>query len=365
MSNSFQKLIYKPFSSLIFLIFLYSNAYINSKELNFPVIQQKHLNKVYDNCNKINYLFCSMIEAIKYAIYTSKLDSKSYPVNCTNIFCIYYQNVYSPNIICEDVESKIEKNEQVNSSFPIEKYLISFLNCSIIFNGALSLKRNKAETIINYDNFLSEINLDKINFFQNTRSTKGELDVSFEYNETLDDTFNYDKEDPIFTMTIIDLKEQMNNILKGALNNYRNSLESKIEIDGGQQITQIKYLNEIINKFAKNYSLFNFKIDENENNITYIAYNNIHYNSFVNIRNNIFIPYLYVSFEFALNYYIDYREGRLIFENVSISKNNEIEDCFGNLISKIADFSNANSTEQKLIWKVIENDFYDKFELYK
>ena len=121
----------------------------------------------------------------------------------------------------------------------------------------------------------------------------------------------------------------------------------------------------IISKFAKNYSLFNFKIDENENNITYIAYNDIHYNAFVNIRNNIFIPYLYVSFEYALNYYIDYREGSLIIENVSISKNNEIEDCFGNTISRMANFSGLNTSEQKLIWRVIENDFYDKFKQYK
>ncbi len=364
MSNIFQKLIYKASISIILLIFLFSKAFTSSKELNFPIIQQKHLDKIYGVCNKGNYIFCSMIEAIKYVVYTSKLDSKSYPVKCTNIFCIYYQNVYSPSVICEDVESKIEKIEQANSSFPIENFLISFLNCSIIFNGALSLKRNEEETIINYANFLSEINLNKINFFQNTRSTKGELNISFEYNETLDDTFNYDKEDPIFTMTIIDLKEQMNYILKGTLSNYKNSLESKIEIGGKQQIAQIKYLNEIINQFAKNYSLFNFKIDEDENNITYIAYNNIHYNSFVNIRNNIFISYLYVSFEFALNYYIDYKEGHLIFENVSISKNNEIEDSFGRMINRTADF-NGNSTEHNLIWKVIENDFYDKFEKYK
>ena len=364
MSYIFQKLIYRISISLILLILFSCKAYINSKELNFPIIQQKHIDKIYNLCSKGNYIFCSMVEAIKYVVYTSKLDSKSYPVKCTNIFCIHYQNVYSPSVICEDVESKIERNERTNSSFPDDKILISFLNCSIIFNGALSLKRNEKETIINYDNFLSEINLDKINFFQSTRSTKGELNISFEYNETLDDTFNYDKEDPIFTMTIIDLKEQMNNILKGVLSNYRNSLESKIEIDGGQQISQIKYMNEIINKFAKNYSLFNFQIDENENNITYIAYNHIYYNSFVNIRNNIFIPYLFVNFEYALNYYIDYREGHLVFENVSISKNNEIEDCFGNMINRTADFL-GNSTEQNLIWKVIENDFSDKFEKYK
>jgi hypothetical protein len=50
---------------------------------------------------------------------------------------------------------------------------------------------------------------------------------------------------------------------------------------------------------------------------------------------------------------------------VSISKNKEKEDRFGNLISKIANFSDANSTEQELIWRVIENDFYDKLEKYK
>ena len=367
MINSFQQFFNKNFILLI-LIIVFNQIYISSKDLYFPIIQEKHLVKLNKICKEENSIFCSMTEAIKYALNSTKLESKSYPKNCTNLFCLYYQNVYSPNIICDDVEAKIEEDEhQKNLSIISDgKYLISFINCSAIFNGALSLKKNETETIIYYINFLSEINFDKINFYQNKRSTKGELNITFEYNLTHEDTLNYDRYDTIFSMTVVDLKEQMNNILIEILDNYKNDLNSKIEIDENQQLTQMKYLSEIIKKYSKGYSLFNFRIDEGENNITYIAYDNIEYKSFVNIKNYIFIPNLLVSFEYALNYNITYNEGNLTFENVSISRINERNDYFGNIINKNAEFNNIlNEEESSLIWNVINNDFFNKFKKYK
>ena len=181
------------------------------------------------------------------------------------------------------------------------------------------------------------------------------------YNEL----FNYNKTDTIFNINDTNLITKMDNIMKEIVDNYINVLISIIEIDESTQITQIKYLNEIINKFAKWYSLLDSDIDDNENNITYIAYNDIRYNSFINIKNKLFIPNLFVSFEYALNYNITYNEGDLIFENISISKNNE-DDYFGNITNINAEFNDLVCAEEKYsIWDTINNDFYNNFKKYK
>ena len=158
----------------------------------------------------------------------------------------------------------------------------------------------------------------------------------------------------------------MDNILKEIVDNYINLLISIIQIDENTQIAQIKYLNEIINKFSKSFSLLDSNIDDLKNNITYIAYNDMKYDSFINIRNKLFIPDLTVTFEYALNYNITYREGYWTFENVTISllKNNN-EDYFWN-ININAEFNDFICEEDKLlIWKVINNDFYNSFQKYK
>ena len=167
-------------------------------------------------------------------------------------------------------------------------------------------------------------------------------------------------------MNNTNILSKMDNILKEIINNYINILISIIQIDEITQISQIKYLNEIINKFSKAYSLLYSNINDLKNNITYIAYNDLKYDFFVNIRNKLFIPNLFITFEYALNYNITYSEGYLTFENVTISllKNNN-EDYFWN-ININAEFNDFICEEDKfLIWNVINNDFYNSFQKYK
>ena len=199
--------------------------------------------------DRTNIIFCSIAEAIKYSFNLIKKEFKSYPLNCTDIICLQYKNVYTPDTICEDVEAILEDQENNDG-----KYLVSFSNCKVNILGALSVK-NETDTIMEYDQFLSEMFFDKINFYQNVRSTKGELNITFKYDETFINTFNYNKTDPIFDNNDTNLIEQMNNILKDILENYIYVWESKIEIDENTQLLQITYLNQIINRFSKEYSI--------------------------------------------------------------------------------------------------------------
>ena len=337
------------YPSIFLIFFVFGKKYILSDDI--PIIDPKHLEKLYEICKNENPIFCSITEAIKYSLYLSRIDSKSFPENSEEAIYLKYENVNTPNLICEDINATIEE----------DKYLISFLNCTVYAKGALTL-RNETEIISHYESFSSEIYFNKINFYQNKRSTKGELNITFEYNEDFSDSFNFNETDPIFFLSTNDLLIQMNEILIQVIKNYIHNLKSKIEIDENTQIVQIKYLNEINNRFSKRYSLLYSSMVENKNDITYIGYNDIKYIQFINIKNKIFIPYLFVPFEYALNYNITYNEGNFTLENVSISRNTD-DDYFGNLINGNADFNSLE--ESNMIWNRIDDDFKWNFKKYK
>ena len=362
-SQKYNFYFYLIFFSFILLIILNNINQILSKEINLSVIHPKHLEKLYTKCKEDNIFFCSMVEAIKYSLTLIKEDSKSFPIDiCTDDFCLKYKNVYTPNIMCEDVETEI-KNISIKTSnstlfLDEQKYIIYFSNCSVIVEGDLSLNDEKKLK------FLSEIYFDHINFYQSPHPTKGELNISFEYDTTFVEAFNYNKSEEIFMNDETNLIYQMDNILKEVLEHFMQNYKSILEVDEIIQQNEI-YFKEIINKFGKEYSLLFSKIDDNRNDITYIGYNIIRYNSYINVRNKLFIPNLYIIFEYALNYNITYNEGQFIFENVTISRNND-DDFFGNMTNKTAEFNDLICEEDKnLIWNNINKDFYNNFKNYK
>ena len=363
MLNIFQIFFHTFIFSISLIIFF--NQFIISNE-NFPILEPEQLEKLYVLCKKTDKFLCSMVEAIKYSLNSLRTeDLKNFTANdCTE--CLEYKNVHGPNIICDDIN--LEKlSKENNAKSPLlgenEKYVISLLNCTVIITGSLSLKNN-SNTIINYSAFLSEIYFDKINFFQYKSSTKGELNVTFEYDENYTNAFNYDKTDPIFFVNETGLL-QMDDILKKVIQHYINALKSKIEIDEKTLIAQMKYLKDVFTKFEKGYSIFTIDIKEKENNITYVAYYNINYKSFININNRLFFPGLISHFEYAINYNITYNEGNFEFENVSISSNYE-QDYLGDIVSKKADFNDiVTEYENIIIWDIISKDFYTNLKKFK
>ena len=72
-----------------------------------------------------------------------------------------------------------------------------------------------------------------------------------------------------------------------------------------------------------------------------------------------------VFFEYALNYNITYNEGNFTFDYMNFSKSKN-EVFVGNIINKSAEFDVLIPPEEsKEIWKIIKNDFNEKFKLYK
>ena len=348
MDNNYLYLIYFYF---ILLLILNNNNHILSKEINFQIIQPKHLEKLEEKCKEENIFFCSMREAIIYSFTFINEDSKSFPINnCTNELCLKFENVFTPNIMCEDVDTEIKNID--------EKYIIFFSNCSVIVVGDLSLNEGKKYK------FLSELYFSKINFYQSPHEIKGVLNISFEYDTNFNEAFYYNKEEVIFRDNETILTSQMDNILKEVLEHFMYVYKSKLE---GDEITQQNeiYFKEISNKFGKAYSLFYPKINDDKNDITYLGFNDFRYDLYINVRNKLFISNLYITFEYAINYNITYNEGSLIIENITLFRNNH-EYYFGNITNETAEFNDLICEEDKnLIWDNINKDFYINFEKYK
>ena len=303
---------YLIYFSFVLLLIINNNNHILSKEINLSVIQPKHLEKLYKKCKEENNFFCPMTEAIKYSLTLIKENSKSFPNNCTDELCLKYENVYTPNVMCEDVDTEIKSTD--------EKYIISFSNCSVITIGDLSINEGTKTK------FLSEIYFDKINFYQSPHLVKGELNISFVYDTSFNDTFNYNKSEEIF-INNENLIYQMDNILKEVLEQFMYNYKSKLEVDEITQQNEI-YFKEIANKFGKTYSLLLSEIKDDENDITY-------------------------------------NEGHLIIENVTICRNDD-EDFFGNMTNKTAAFNDLiPEKDQNLIWNKINNEFCSNFKKYK
>ena len=103
---------------------------------------------------------------------------------------------------------------------------------------------------------------------------KGEVHLIYQYNEMINKTFDYNKDEEIFEGNV---KIKMDNIMENVFHNYTYNLKSIIELDDYQLLSQLKYFGDIINRFSKEYSILKPAFDGSENKISYIGYNGFDY----------------------------------------------------------------------------------------
>lgn len=349
-------------SLIIYILLIFLLNYITSS-IYFPSIQEKHEKILYEACQKNNTIFCSMTDSIRYIfdkVQLLKSDFSGQSMDSYYNFSLIYSSVSTPNIICEEVEPiSIERGGN-------EKYLITFSNCVVLVYGHLSIANN-GEGTINYNNQFSELYFNKITFYQNKSSTSGQFNVEYKHEDTDEEMFNYNKNDPKFSIEIFDIKSQMNQILRNIFEFYKTSIESITQIKDNDLNNQKKYFTDTINKFTKGYSIINNPyIGDDDNILTYVGFK-INYVSYINVKDKIFLPILTVTFEYALNYNITYNEGNFTVGNISFDQNSNEEDHFGDMIEKNAEFNDfpIEPFHKQQIWDDIFKDFKEKFYRYK
>ena len=246
---------------------------------------------------KEHEILCPMVDAIKYSLKIIKSYSKTYEIY-PDISELKYQNAKSFFLLCENITLNIEKFEENKD----EKYSITFNNCESKFMGQLFI-------IDEGITFLSSLFFYKIIFVKRKLAINGELNLLLEYDQDINKTYYYDRDKIIPFYIDSNLTRQMDTIMEYIFSNFTSNFKYNVELNEALLNSQIKYLNDIINKFTKQYSLFDPEIDDNHHNITYIGYNIFTWDSLININNNIYLSNLSVTFEYALDYNITYNEG--------------------------------------------------------
>ena len=332
----------------------YSNCIGDSFYDEYPNIQEE-LNKYCKQDKNI----CPMIDAIIQSLTSINTYSNTYEKSLGDNN-LKYNNVHSSYITCKDVLAEIKDNETEIENND-EKYVISLVNCTSLMKGELKYSD------VNYPNFQSELYLYKITIFITKKPLKGEMHILFEYDDMINKTYYYKPESDFEDDEIIKMK--LNEIMEEVFQNYIEKLKGIIELEDFQLDSQLKYLDDIINQFAKNYSiLVKKKIDLSKNNVSYIAYNELKFdpNNFINIKDNMYIPNLHITFEYALNYNITYNEGSFLLDYLNFSKTQNSKVYVGNIISKYAPFEEIlTQAESEENWKRIKTDFSEKFDEYK
>ena len=298
---------------------------------------------------KEHEILCPMVDAIKYSLKIIKSYSKTYEIY-PDISELKYQNAKSLFLLCENITLNIEKFEENKD----EKYSITFNNCESKFMGQLFIMDEGIT-------FLSSLFFYKIIFVKRKLAINGELNLLLEYDQDINKTYYYDSS--IFSDYYL---HQMDTIMEYIFSNYTSNFKYNVELNENLLASQTKYLNDIINKFTKQYSLFDPEIDDNHHNITYIGYNIFTWDSLININNYIYLSNLSVTFEYALDYNITYNEGSFVLDYMNFSKIQKDEIYLGNIIYKEPNFDNIMPLEESNnIWKIIKYEFLNKFINYK
>ena len=298
---------------------------------------------------KEHEILCPMVDAIKYSLKIIKSYSKTYEIY-PDISELKYQNAKSFFLLCENITLNIEKFEENKD----EKYSITFNNCESKFMGQLFI-------IDEGITFLSSLFFYKIIFVKRKLAINGELNLLLEYDQDINKTYYYDSS--IFSYyPETDYLHQMDTIMEYIFSNYTSNFKYNVELNENLLASQTKYLNDIINKFTKQYSLFDPEIDDNHHNITYIGYNIFTWDSLININNYIYLSNLSVTFEYALDYNITYNEGSFVLDYMNFSKIQKDDVYLGNIIYKESNFDNIMPIEESNnIWKIIKYEFLNKF----
>ena len=351
MKNYFTELIKR----ILFLIplFLFTKQ---KYPLSCDKLQSNEVVNIDIELNKIckeHEILCPMVDAIKYSLKIIKSYSKTYEIY-PDISELKYQNAKSFFLLCENITLNIEKFEENKD----EKYSITFNNCESKFMGQLFI-------IDEGITFLSSLFFYKIIFVKRKLAINGELNLLLEYDQDINKTYYYDSS--IFSdYPETDYLHQMDTIMEYIFSNYTSNFKYNVELNENLLASQTKYLNDIINKFTKQYSLFDPEIDDNHHNITYIGYNIFTWDSLININNYIYLSNLSVTFEYALDYNITYNEGSFVLDYMNFSKIQKDDVYLGNIIYKESNFDNIMPIEESNnIWKIIKYEFFNKFINYK
>ena len=231
---------------------------------------------------------------------------------------------------------------------------LTYSNCSILIiikNLTIShLKRNIAV----FSNYLAEFYFDEISFA---------LNHNLLYLTSTAPTLNYNKEESIFTIPSLSskLQSQMSQIGEKAYEKFKDSFSIKAGTSEGTNLYLEGFLGSVFNVLYMNGPFINVeeteeeKVSGTEDKVTYISYANPKMTAVVMTRERIFISQMKISFDYAIDFDINWSEGSMTLSDFVFTK----EEGGSNSDRKI-EFNPSMNDKRK---KYIIDTFYKQFEI--
>ena len=299
--------------------------------LHISNIFSKEISDNLDEACKVNSIICSINQAINNVFFTYQYEEKNILSNNDDLsFRIISSKIHFFEPKCDKIEYFINDNN----------YSIIKSNCSILIISDLYIGQ-KFNNEIDMKNYLIEFLVDKLIFM----NKKNNHSIKFEVNN---ETLNYNKNEPIFQIPSIKeiIESEFNNLSLKLKTLYIDDINNKFSI-----IDVNKNLERVFN-FLYNNGPFYFidynEIEENNQKITYLSYDSFIYNNYIIALDTIFISNFSITFEYAINYDIDYNEGYFTISDFAYTQNQNFSNS-----SRFFEFNlnNINLNNQKFFRK--------------
>ena len=157
------------------------------------------------------------------------------------------------------------------------------------------------------------------------------------------------------------MTEQMDLIMEQIFGDFINKIYDKISLSERSSI-----LYETIGKYSGYFSYFNTNgIFDEKKSITYISYSKFDNECNVHIKDKVFLCWMNITFEYALNHNVTYNEGYFVINNIIFEERTNVNNSYNYCsISNKSDAFNYLENKEE-IWETIISDFKKTLNDYR
>ncbi len=305
----------------------------------FKLIMLETMDEMYSNLNyacKNHSIFCPMNEAIEKVFYIYQYEENNL-------------NIKENETEIQVISSKIHFLEPkcFNISYHVNNthYFIKKKDCSVLIISILDIGK-QYNNIVYFNNFLMELLIKEMVFA--TQIGEHEININFTFQN---EPINYNKNEPLFNIPLI--KNQIEKEFKRIGNDlkklYMDDLTNKFLLSDAD--TNLERVFNFLYNNGPFFFIDYYKKEEKNQKITYLSYDSFNYNNYIIALDTIFISNFSITFEYAINYDIDYNEGFFTLSDFAYTQNQNFSNS-----SRFFEFNlnNINLNNQKFI---LENFF--------
>lgn len=338
---------YTVFSLIIFIPFAFAKRNDDLRYQNFlyKTSQKKEIKHLVDSMSNedTKEIFYSMKNAISYIFQKIQNETSELHLTSSYDFQLIPKNIAFLEPRCQSI------SEETNPP------TLTYSDCSVLIIIRNLTISNSKRNIAIFKDYLAEFYFDSITFV-----LKNNL---IYIKDTSAPSFNYNKEESLFNIPSISdkLHSQMKTIGSKAYERLLDSFDMKAGTSAGTNLYLEGFLGSVFNVLYMNGPFINVEETEEEmksgttDKVTYISYANPKMTAIVMTKERIFISQLKISFDFAIDFDINWSEGSMTLSDFVFTK-----DEGGSNSQRKIEFSPTMNEKRK---NYIIDTFYKQFEI--